>query len=93
MELTVGGDGCREGERDLHLILQPLTIYNLERRSGTENILKAFSTRACLRFACSVDPMVPDPTSDNGCLTIITPVSPSGPKVGMVPFPAALQRV
>lgn len=47
------------------------------------------STRACLRFARSVDPMVLDPTSDDGCLTIILPVSPSkGPMAGMVAFPA-----
>ena len=30
------------------------------------------STRACLRFARSVDPMVLDPTSDNGCPTMET---------------------
>lgn len=39
IELTVGGDGCREGERDLRLILQPLTIENLERLSSAESIL------------------------------------------------------
>lgn len=47
------------------------------------------STRACLRFARSVDPMVLDPTSDNGCPTMKLPVSPSGgPMAGMVAFPA-----